>query len=429
MEINEFYRQTTIGIADYIFQELKLHPVQGHYRIHSVTNCPRVLTLSLEINPTYARKLMAMPDQLAMAARLDREQVIQVRRGSSGSLLIEIPKPDGTEYALPVARLRHRTGLKTVVGIDLEFRSTWLDFAEPTAANCLIAGTIGSGKTNAQRLITYDLAMQNQPDQVQFVFIDISDKQGLGFNGFSSVPHLAHPIITDRQEAYKFFGWLQADIRRRVHYNDFAPHLFVNIEELQSLLDNDELAKSVSSVVSIAREVGVHVVAGTQNPVAANLGGNTTVKRNMTTRLVGQVDDATAARVAAGVINSGCENLTGKGDMLLVDRGRTKRLAVALLGTGDLARLPVSHTKNQLDLDRYEDLTYIEKQAKTSGRNLDDIEPEHLAYALEHPNGSQREMYNQFNIGFPKIKQIQAYAAALLEIMQADGYTICKLEG
>jgi DNA segregation ATPase FtsK/SpoIIIE-like protein len=430
MNTKQFYAQAASGIADLIFQELGLHPGKGHYQVKRPNNLPRVLILPIAINPTYARKLMGMQTQLSMAAKLNRDDTIQIRRGSNGTLLLEIPKPGNAEFDLPISKLRHRTGLKTVIGVDTEFKSSWLDFDTPTGKHALIAGTSGAGKTNVQRLIAYDLAMQNDPANVQMLLLDISDKQGLGWRGFESLPHLAHPIITDRQDAYKLFGWLSANIRKRVHHNDFLPHIFVGIEEIQDLMSDKELSETVSSLVRIGREVNIHFLASTQHLTVKNLGGSD-IKRNITQRLIGKTDDATSANVAAGVTNSGAQFLTGEGDMILVSGGKTRRLAIALVSDKDIERLPMSDTQNKLDLDSYEDLRHIESQAdiKRIGRNLDDIEPVHLAYALEHPESSQRQVYEEFSIGFPKIKKIQEYAQALLEIMANDGYSICKVRG
>lgn len=425
MNTNQFYTTTAQAVADYLFQELKVYPGQ-HYQIRTVNNGPRIINLAVTINPTFARKILSMGEQLSMAAGLDKSQVIRIERGSGGTLSLEIPKPKDCWFNIPVGRLHHRRGIKTVVGVDTDLKTAWLDFDEPTAAHCLVAGMTGSGKTNAQRLITYDLAKQNGPDELQVILVDTSPKAGLGWRQFANLPHLAHPIITDNQEAYKLFGWLQSDIRRRVTASDFTPKLFVGVDEIQELLTTDEMTQAVSKLAAIGREVGIHLLAATQNPVAGNL-GDVSIKRNMA-RLVGPVDSADAARAAAGMKGSGAEMLTGPGDMLLVGTGRIRRLAVALLTDKDIARLDRVETVNRLDLDGFEDLTHVSEQANLPGRQPDDLEAEHLAYALAHPDSSQRAMYDEYRIGFTKIKRIKEFAQAVLTALEVQGYKICELQ-
>jgi DNA segregation ATPase FtsK/SpoIIIE-like protein len=81
------------------------------------------------------------------------------------------------------------------------------------------------------------------------------------------------------------------------------------------------------------------VLLALQNPTATHL-GDTSIKRNLTTRLVGRVDSAQAANVASGLKGSGAELLTGAGDMLLVVPTGVKRMTAALLTERDTDRLP-----------------------------------------------------------------------------------------
>lgn len=426
MKQQDFFRHTSKAIADYLYQELRIYPGQ-HYRVKTVMNGPRVLNLLLTINPSHARRVLAMGEALSMAAGLDKDKRIRIGRGDGGLLALEVPKPKGLWFDIGLNRLPQRRGVKTVVGIDTAHSPAWLDFAQPTGAHCLVAGMTGAGKTNAQRVIVYDLALQNEPAELQFLFCDVSPKQGLGWRPFVNLPHLAHPLITDSQEAYRLFGWLHADIKRRADTGIFTPRLFVGIDELQELTGKSkELAASVETVAAVGREVGVHLLAATQNPVEANL-GSVGIKRNMA-RLVGLVDSPTAAQAAAGIAGSGAELLTGPGDMLLVGAGSVRRVAVALLGESDLTRLPVAESIPTLPLDEFEDLDQVSKQAGlTSGRKNDDLEPEHVAYALTRPEASQRELNRQFGIGFTKIRRIQDFAGALLAALRADGYDVLKL--
>ena len=76
------------AVADYLWQELKIHPRKGDYRILSATSGPRVLTLALVINPRHAAKVMGLSEQLSMAAGLDRAASIRTTRGNRGGKLL-----------------------------------------------------------------------------------------------------------------------------------------------------------------------------------------------------------------------------------------------------------------------------------------------------------------------------------------------------
>jgi hypothetical protein len=67
MDGQTFYRQTATAIANYLRQELNIMP-GVHYRIAEATSGPRVLALTLMVNPRYARQIASLSEQLSMAA-------------------------------------------------------------------------------------------------------------------------------------------------------------------------------------------------------------------------------------------------------------------------------------------------------------------------------------------------------------------------
>jgi S-DNA-T family DNA segregation ATPase FtsK/SpoIIIE len=362
--MNDFYQQTASAIADYLWQELKIHPRRSDYRIAAATSGPRVLSLSILVNPRYAPKIMGLTQQLSMAAGLDPSEAIRVARGKRGSLALEIPKPRWMWYNVPVTALPPRRGLLASVGLDGEHRPALVDFSNPLTPHCLIAGTTGSGKTNTQRVLIYDLAKQNRPDAVRFLLID-TRKRGSAWLPFAHLPHLAHAIITEDDEALRSLAWAVAEIDRRATSGQRRPRVFIGIDEAQALLDRGEFVKSISDLAAVGREFGIHVLAALQNPTAAQL-GDTSIKRNLTTRLVGRVDSAQAANVAAGVKGSGAELLTGAGDMLLVLPTGIRRMTAALLTEQDTGRLPRAEQVSSLDLGEYEDVDYVLEQANNA---------------------------------------------------------------
>ena len=409
------------AVADYLWQELKVRPQQD-YRVVSATSGPRVLTLALVINPRHATKVMGLSEQLSMAAGLDRQASIRTARGNRGTLALEIPKPSDLWYNVGIGSLPRRRGLKAAVGIDVEHRPAMVDFANPLTPHLLAAGTTGSGKTNTARLFVYDLASQNSPDDVQLLLID-TRKRGAAWRSFAALPHLAHPIITDDAEALRTLSWAVAEMDRRAVDGRSHPHIFVSIDEAQALLERDEFVKPIGDIAAVGREFGIHLLLATQNPTGKML-GDTSIKRNLGTRLVGKMDSAQAAVVAAGVKESGAELLTGPGDQLLIQPGGIKRITAALVTENDTARLPRTETIGSLDLDEYDDVDHVCDQADVRGAAP--MEPAHVALALAFRRGITW-LASELSIGSQRARRVKEFADALTLALDDLGYTIIPL--
>jgi hypothetical protein len=422
VDTSRFYQQSARAITDYLLQELDLLPGRN-YKISRPLNGPRVLTFPVVINPTYARKIMAMGDQLSMAARLDRDYTIRINRGRQGQLVLEIPKPKELWFDVPITALPKRHGIIATMGLDLEHRPALVDFSNPVTAHILIAGATGSGKTNCGRLLGYDLASQNQPGELDMILID-TRKAGAAWRDFTRLPHLAHPVVTDEAEAARVLGWTLAELDARTRQDRATPQIFIGIDEAQALLESEQFIRPIVDIASSGREYGVHLALLTQNPTAKSL-GDSGIKRNLTARLVGRVDSAEAAKVATGQPGTGAEFLTGAGDMLLIQPGDSRRLMAALITRKDIGRLATTDQGRRLDLEEFDDLEHIAEQvALVPGRLPDPLEAEQVWAAMVEPDISQRELYRRFSIGRPKAKTVKDFAAALLELMIRDGYEL-----
>jgi hypothetical protein len=422
-----FYEQTTFAIARYVRQELKLQP-DVHYRVVGATNGPHVLTLTLSVNPRYAAPLMRLAEPLSMAARLDRGVSIRIDRGRQGTLYFEIPKPGGIgrdgkpwglHYSLPASSLPRRRFLLASVGFTSEFRPAGIDFSNPMTPHCLVAGSTGSGKTNAMRLIVYDLAQQNQPEDVGLILVQ-TIKGGAAWAPFARLPHLAYPLITDDATAWKVLAWLVAEISQRGRERRTTPQLLVAIDELQALLEQDHFVKPIVDLVTTGREAGIHLLAATQNPVAEQM-KDLTIKRNMAVRLVGRVDGTDAAKAATGQNGSMAHTLCGGGDMLLVQPGGMRRVATALVGERDFERLPRAEAvAPRVELDGFEDLARLPDVP--AGR-ADPVEPDQVALALTPAQGINK-LQKALNCGPAKAQRVREFADGVQRRLAELGYAV-----
>lgn len=367
--MRDFCQHAIARIADYWYYELGLHPSRGDWRLFgNPFNGPRCLVLSFVVNAKYFSQISKMENALSIAIGLDGEKSVRIARGIKGSITIEIPKPNG-HYNVGIQQLPRSRGLKATVGLKMQEGIASIDFSYPITPHLLIPGATGTGKTNAQKLMFYDIASANDPEDAQFVLID-TRKRGIDWKPMSASSHLAHPVVTDENEAIRSLMWGASEIDRRSQDNIVIPRIFFQIDEVQSLLQSKDATRLITDIASAGRQFGIHLIIGTQDPKSDNI-GNLTLKRQMA-RLVGKVDDGTAAHVATGKRGTGAELLSGPGDMILVT-DKIFRVATALITDDDIAELPQGNI-GHLDLSSYEDANLIPTK---KGRP-----PDPLDYAL-----------------------------------------------
>ena len=228
----------------------------------------------------------------------------------------------------------------------------------------------------------------------------------LTWQSFERVAHLLHPL-TDETEAVPLLFWAKRELakRRTGEASDYPPAVFIIIDEAASLLDDDEAIRLVTHLTAQGRKYGFHIILAVQNPNAKSL-GDPNVKRNMPTRLVFRVDSGQTASLATGRGETGAELLIGEGDGLLLLPSRTVRLTTALVMAENVTGLPQTSHERTLPLEGVAEADLPVR----SGRKEERIEPEHVAWWLMHPEGSERQAYEQFHIGYPRIKAARAFA-------------------
>jgi S-DNA-T family DNA segregation ATPase FtsK/SpoIIIE len=128
-------------------------------------------------------------------------------------------------------------------------------------------------------------------------------------------------------------------MERRDREQRSDPRIVVVLDELADLLQlgGKPLESAVQRLTQRGREAGIHLVACTQKPAAALIGG--LVKSNFPVRLVGSVPSPEDAKVASGIAATGAERLLGQGDFLVVAKGEITRMQAAFASPADLQRL------------------------------------------------------------------------------------------
>lgn len=207
-----------------------------------------------------------------------------------------------------------------------------LRIAAPDVAHVLIAGTTGSGKSQAARTILASLMLFQRSRDIQIIILD---PKGSEFRVFERMPHLLGPIIRNPEDAVASLEWLTQEMSRRQDQLILRPRIVLVIDELADLLmqGGTPAEEYLTRLAQRGRSAGISVIACTQKPTAAVMGG--LVKANFPARLVGKVTSANEALVASGLAQSGAEKLMGRGDFLLIANGQKIRVQIAYLPASD----------------------------------------------------------------------------------------------
>ncbi|MEM7028007.1 MAG: FtsK/SpoIIIE domain-containing protein [Chloroflexota bacterium] len=434
---HQFYNQTMMGLSQFMADELKLvphrsgigQPSRAVYQIQQAKDTPRTISVQLVINPRYLDTLRSHREALSMAAKLDGDQSIRITRGYAGRLTLEIPKPETLWFNIGIADLPQGQGLKTAVGLDQTSQPTLVNFGYDLTPHALIAGTTGSGKTNLEQLLVHNLTQYNTPEDVQIILVDV-EKRGKRWNAFNRLAHLAHPVVIEEEEAQQILTWAVAEVDKRRKQHRSSPRLFLFIDEMQQLVKLDGVIDPIVRIAQMGREYGVHFIGAVQDPTKDNL-GHTDIQRNIPLRLVGRVTNATAAYIATAQKQSGADQLVGAGDFLVLQPGQMiQRVAIALLQSRDIGKLPRLEQINRLDFAGLDDTDHVLDVTQKPGRPIDEYDWDKIGHMVGRM--SEEGMINEhtarrwFNVGLNKANRFLDAAGGILGGLQANGYEVVK---
>ncbi|WP_376789577.1 DNA translocase FtsK [Thermoflexus sp.] len=283
-------------------------------------------------------RLKGLAEELAMAlgvpgVRIQREgPVVQ----------LEIPRPDPQVVRfLPLMEEVRRSMSRyppytALLGLAADGAPLLIRLTSPQVAHILIAGTTGSGKTSLARTMLTSLLMTHRPGQLMLILVD---PKGTAFAAFRELPHVWTFAAGEMPEATASLEEAVRLMERRSREGIFTPRLLIVIDELGDLVQQGgrEVGELLTRLAQRGREAGIHLLACTQKPTAALLGGRLTA--NFPARLVGRVVSAEDARVAAGIGGTGAERLPGKGDFIAVVGGALTRFQAAYLAPEELRPL------------------------------------------------------------------------------------------
>ncbi len=339
-------------------------------------------------------------------------------------------------------KMEARTKLAVPLGKGAGGESVVGDLAK--MPHLLIAGATGSGKTVCIHSIICGLLLHNTPGDLRFIMID---PKRVELTSYSSLPHLATPVIVETNRALLSLRWLGQEMDKRyqalaaarsrnieaynkAHTREKLPYLVLVIDELADLMmtSGEEVEHTLCRLAQLARAVGIHLVVATQRPSVDVVTG--LIKANFPTRISFAVTSQVDSRTILD--SGGAEKLLGRGDMLYMptEAAKAKRLQGCFLSDAEIERVVYfwnnqkKETASQLVMD---DLV-IEDAAQINKPALDPLFDQALKLASEHNTVSASFLQRHLRIGYPRAARLMEQLEEHLGQVSDDDESLWKDE-
>jgi len=265
------------------------------------------------------------------------------------------------------------------LGKDVYGKTIIADLAQ--MPHLLVAGTTGSGKSVCINALIASMLFRFTPEELRLVIID---PKMVELQAYSSLPHLAFPIVVDPRKVmlalrslidemerrYRIFA--RVGVRNIVGFNarpakpvaagvdrgdddeastegprsapaatkdelqipDKMPYVVVIIDELADLMQTApaDVETAIARITQMARAASIHIIVATQTPRADVITG--VIKANIPSRIAFQVASKIDSRVILD--ENGADRLLGQGDMLYLPPSASRLIrAQGVLVTDD----------------------------------------------------------------------------------------------
>ena len=338
---------------------------------------------------------------------------------------IEIPNQHTTivtmrEFMTDPAFAEHKGELPLALGRDVANDVRVTDLS--SMPHLLIAGSTGSGKSACVNAIICSLLMQHTPETLRFLVVDPKMVEMIGY---SDIPHLLRPVITDLDEVVPTLMWAADEMTRR--YKVLAQEGFRNIQTYNTakreagaepmyylVILIDELAdlmmtaagdveKYLCRLAQMARAVGIHLVVSTQRPSVDVLTG--LIKANFPCRIAFAVSSQADSRTILD--RAGAEKLIGQGDMLFSPKEATRltRIQGTYLADDEINRI-VAFWREQGAPEYIPEKTFEEAVANHADNKDDDLVRQAIRLVSQYDNASASFLQRQLGIGATKANRI-----------------------
>ena len=313
-------------------------------------------------------KALKLSEPLALATNTP----VVIAKREAGLVIFQFELAGAFWESYTRADLKQEPG-KVGLGLSDGHRQVDFDFDPPHA---LIAGTTGSGKSEAVKSLLAGLFTAYAPGDLQAVIVD---PDGDHADSFRNVAHLGGiPIASDPADIDRVLTYAHQEFttRKRANRRDGPPFVVV-VDEAEDALTGPRL-DLVAPIARHGRKYQVNLILATQKPSENALPG---LLDKVNHRFIGQVQSAHLSAHLTGQTGLDCHKLTGKGDFIRVAGAQTDRLLVALATAQDIDRLPRAELSAP-EFEVCEPVVIDHDPVSNAGRPRAELSPEAIAYYL-----------------------------------------------
>lgn len=306
----------------------------------------------------------------------------------------------------------------------------------------IIAGATGSGKSVCLNSIIMSILHNRRPDEVRLLMVD---PKKVELAGYSKVPHMIAPVITEPQEACCALNWLVKEMERRYEllksvgvrniegFNGRQPdkaleesleievpgqlcYMVGIVDELADLMmvSSSDIETPITRIAQMARAVGIHLILATQRPSREVITG--LIKANFPTRIAFKV----SSRINSQIIldEPGAESLLGNGDMLFLPPGASQlvRCQGVFVHDTNISKV-VKHLCSQWPTD-YLIQSFADYESQQSGDSgsdeVDSLYDQALELVVTTGNASTTFLQRKLKVGY-------ARAASIMDQLESNG--------
>ncbi|MAG59345.1 DNA translocase FtsK [Candidatus Woesebacteria bacterium] len=397
---------------------------------------PAVTQYAIEVAlGTKLSKITGLANDLALALAAPSGQ-IRIEAPIPGRALVGLELPNSAPEFVPLKKILEsdpmrdsKTKLALSLGLDVAGKPFVMDLAKMPHA--LIAGQTGSGKSVAINSFISTILFRASPAEVKFILVD---PKRVELTGYSGIPHLLAPVITEPEKVvsalkyllqemdqrYKMFA--QVGARNIEGYNEISgfqalPYIVLVIDELADIMlfSPVEVEDSITRLAQMSRATGIHMLLSTQRPSVDILTG--LIKANIPCRVAFAVASQVDSRVILDM--PGAERLLGRGDMLFLppEEAKPKRIQGAYISDSDITKLIEFLRKTGVAPQYTEEVTTMPTRATENlvgGGEKDELFVDSVKVIAAHDRASASLLQRRLAIGY-------ARAARILDQLESSG--------
>ncbi len=309
--------------------------------------CSGPTLASFEVLPqtgVKVQKIKALENDIALNLQASSIRIIAPIPGKA-AVGIEIPNPYPQEVNFRDLLEDYRKSstklqIPLLLGKKANGENLWADLA--TMPHLIIAGTTGSGKSVCINAIVMSIIMTTHPSDIKLVIVD---PKKVELTGYSELPHMLSPVVTEAKDAHSALMWLVREMEHRyeilrrlglrniqsfnsrsvdeeienssdIEIPEKMPFIVGIIDELADLLlsSSQDVETPIVRLAQMARAVGIHLILATQRPSREVITG--LIKANFPSRISFKVSSRINSQIV--IDEPGAEILMGNGDMLFL---------------------------------------------------------------------------------------------------------------